>query len=236
MAELALDQETIAAAYARIDDDLQDALETLRRGSGPFMKAAAAVDYRDDAGVRLGMRHGPVDAAGLYVPGGKAASASVLMNAMPATVAGVGRRVMVVPAPDGELSDPVLAAAHIAGISECWTIGGAQAVAALAWGTESIRPVDKIVGPGNAYVATAKRQVFGRVGIDYCRAFEILILADRGNSPDWLAIDLLSQAEHDEAAQAILITDDAATANAVMDAVEAILPGLERSDVATLMA
>ena len=237
MAELALDQETLAAAYARIDDELRDALETAAARIRAFheKQLPQAIDYQDDAGVRLGMRHGPVDAAGLYVPGGKAAyPSSVLMNAMPATVAGVARRVMVVPAPDGELSDPVLAAAHIAGISECWTIGGAQAVAALAWGTESIRPVDKIVGPGNAYVATAKRQVFGRVGIDSIAGpSEILILADSGNSPDWLAIDLLSQAEHDEAAQAILITDDAATADAVMDAVEAILPGLERSDVAT---
>ena len=237
MAELALDQETLAAAYERIDDELRDALETAAARIRAFheKQLPQAIDYQDDAGVRLGMRYGPVDAAGLYVPGGKAAyPSSVLMNAMPATVAGVARRVMVVPAPDGELSDPVLAAAHIAGISECWTIGGAQAVAALAWGTESIRPVDKIVGPGNAYVATAKRQVFGRVGIDSIAGpSEILILADSGNSPDWLAIDLLSQAEHDEAAQAILITDDAATADAVMDAVEAILPGLERSDVAT---
>ena len=237
MAELALDQETLAAAYERIDDELRDALETAAARIRAFheKQLPQTIDYQDDAGVRLGMRHGPVDAAGLYVPGGKAAyPSSVLMNAMPATVAGVARRVMVVPAPDGELSDPVLAAAHIAGISECWTIGGAQAVAALAWGTESIRPVDKIVGPGNAYVATAKRQVFGRVGIDSIAGpSEILILADSGNSPDWLAIDLLSQAEHDEAAQAILITDDAATADAVMDAVEAILPGLERSDVAT---
>ena len=237
MAELALDQETLAAAYERIDDELRDALETAAARIRAFheKQLPETIDYQDDAGVRLGMRYGPVDAAGLYVPGGKAAyPSSVLMNAMPATVAGVARRVMVVPAPDGELSDPVLAAAHIAGISECWTIGGAQAVAALAWGTESIRPVDKIVGPGNAYVATAKRQVFGRVGIDSIAGpSEILILADSGNSPDWLAIDLLSQAEHDEAAQAILITDDAATADAVMDAVEAILPGLERSDVAT---
>ena len=237
MAELALDQETLAAAYERIDDELRDALETAAARIRAFheKQLPQTIDYQDDAGVRLGMRYGPVDAAGLYVPGGKAAyPSSVLMNAMPATVAGVARRVMVVPAPDGELSDPVLAAAHITGISECWTIGGAQAVAALAWGTESIRPVDKIVGPGNAYVATAKRQVFGRVGIDSIAGpSEILILADSGNSPDWLAIDLLSQAEHDEAAQAILITDDAATADAVMDAVEAILPGLERSDVAT---
>ena len=237
MDELMLGQEALAAAYDRIDDDLRDALKAAATRIRAFheKQLPQTIDYQDDAGVRLGMRHGPVDAAGLYVPGGKAAyPSSVLMNAMPATVAGVGRRVMVVPAPDGELSDPVLAAAHIAGISECWTIGGAQAVAALAWGTESICPVDKIVGPGNAYVATAKRQVFGRVGIDSIAGpSEILILADSGNSPDWLAIDLLSQAEHDEAAQAILITDDAATADAVMDAVEGMLPGLERSDVAT---
>ena len=155
------------------------------------------------------------------------------MNAMPATVAGVERRVMVVPAPAGNC--PIrFSPRPMSRVFECWTIGGAQAVAALAWGTESIRPVDKIVGPGNAYVATAKRQVFGRVGIDSIAGpSEILILADAGNNPDWLAIDLLNQAEHDEAAQAILITDDAATADAVMEAVEAMLPRLQRSEVAS---
>ena len=158
------------------------------------------------------MRHTPVDAAGLYVPGGKAAyPSSVLMNAVPAAVAGVERRVIVVPAPDGYVSPMVLAAARIAGVDEIWRVGGAQAVAALAYGTDSIRPVDKIVGPGNAYVAAAKRQVYGTVGIDSIAGpSEILVIADSGNDPAWIAADLLSQAEHDEAAQAIMITDDAA--------------------------
>lgn len=237
MTDLALDPAALAAAYDRIDDALRSALEVAATRIRAFHEKQLPEDiqYQDKAGVHLGLRHGPVDAAGLYVPGGKAAyPSSVLMNAIPAQVAGVERRVMVVPAPGGELSDPVLAAAHVAGISECWTVGGAQAVAALAWGTESIKPVDKIVGPGNAYVATAKRQVFGRVGIDSIAGpSEILILADKGNSPQWLAMDLLSQAEHDEAAQAILITDDQATADAVMAEVEAILPQLERHDVAS---
>lgn len=235
--ELMLDTDMLAAAWGRIDDDLRAALQTAAERIRSFheKQLPSAINYQDADGVRLGMRHGAVDAAGLYVPGGKAAyPSSVLMNAMPATVAGVERRVMVVPAPKGELSDPVLAAAHIAGISECWTIGGAQAVAALAFGTETIKPVDKIVGPGNAYVAAAKRQVFGRVGIDSIAGpSEILILADAGNNPDWLAIDLLSQAEHDEAAQSIMITDDAAMADAVMDAVETMLPQLQRSEVAS---
>ena len=236
MDDLSLSTDDLKAAYDRIDQDLRDALHLAADRIAAFHEKQFPQDlhYKDDAGVGLGLRHTPVDAAGLYVPGGKAAyPSSVLMNAMPAKVAGVARRVMVVPTPHGETSDMVLAAAHIAGISEVWTIGGAQAVAALAYGTDSIKPVDKIVGPGNAFVAAAKRQVFGKVGIDSIAGpSEVLVMADGDNNPDWIAIDLLSQAEHDEAAQAILITPDAAFAQAVADAVEAIIPTLARADVA----
>ena len=236
MAELALTADDLAAAYERIDDELKSALSIAATRIKAFHEKQLPQDiaYKDDAGVALGLRHTPVDAAGLYVPGGKAAyPSSVLMNALPATVAGVPRRVMVVPTPDGVINDMVLAAAHIAGISEVWRIGGAQAVAALAYGTEAIAPVDKIVGPGNAFVAAAKRQVFGKVGIDSIAGpSEILVMADRGNTADWVAMDLLSQAEHDEAAQAILITNDEGFAHDVADAVEAILPTLPRVDVA----
>ena len=236
MAELALTADDLAAAYDRIDDELKSALSIAATRIKAFHEKQLPQDiaYKDDAGVALGLRHTPVDAAGLYVPGGKAAyPSSVLMNALPATVAGVPRRVMVVPTPDGVINDMVLAAAHIAGISEVWRIGGAQAVAALAYGTEAIAPVDKIVGPGNAFVAAAKRQVFGKVGIDSIAGpSEILVMADRGNTADWVAMDLLSQAEHDEAAQAILITNDEGFAHDVADAVEAILPTLPRVDVA----
>ena len=236
MDDLSLSSGDLKAAYDRIDQDLRDALHLAADRIAAFHEKQFPQDlhYKDDAGVGLGLRHTPVDAAGLYVPGGKAAyPSSVLMNAMPAKVAGVERRVMVVPTPHGETSDMVLAAAHIAGISEVWTIGGAQAVAALAYGTDNIKPVDKIVGPGNAFVAAAKRQVFGKVGIDSIAGpSEVLVMADGDNNPDWIAIDLLSQAEHDEAAQAILITPDAAFAQAVADAVEAIIPTLARADVA----
>ena len=177
--------------------------------------------------MRLAARWRPVDAVGLYVPGGTAAyPSSVLMNAIPAKVAGVGRLVMAVPAPGGVLNPLVLAAAQLLGIDEIYRVGGAQAVAALAYGTATIAPVDKIVGPGNAYVAAAKRRVFGRVGIDMIAGpSEILVVADAGNDPAWIAADLLSQAEHDTAAQAILITDDAAFAAAVAAAVERIWRG-----------
>src|SRR5947207_8763924 len=169
----------------------------------------APIDYVDAAGVRLGLRWRPISAAGLYVPGGTAAyPSSVLMNAIPAKVAGVERLVMTVPAPDGVLNPLVLAAARLVGIDEIYRIGGAQAVAALAYGTATIKAVDKIVGPGNAYVAAAKRRVFGRVGIDMIAGpSEILVVADRHNDPACIAADLLSQAEHDPAAQAILVND-----------------------------
>ena len=170
--------------------------------------------YVDPLGVELGSRWTAIESVGLYVPGGTASyPSSVLMNAVPARVAGVERIVMVVPSPDGQLNPLVLAAARLAGVAEIYRIGGAQAVAALAYGTETIRPVAKIVGPGNAYVAAAKRQVFGTVGIDMIAGpSEVLVLADGDNDPDWIAADLLAQAEHDAAAQSILITDDAAFA------------------------
>ncbi len=192
------------------------------------------LDYRDDAGVRLGHRWTAVEAAGLYVPGGTAAyPSSVLMNALPAMVAGVERLVMTVPTPDGVIVPLVLAAARLAGVTEVYRVGGAQAVAALAFGTDTIRPVDKIVGPGNAYVAAAKRQVFGTVGIDMIAGpSEILVVADADNRPDFIAADLLSQAEHDTAAQAILITDDAGFADAVEAAVQQSLESLPRTAIA----
>src|SRR5271170_4302499 len=194
----------------------------------------AGIDYVDAVGVRLGQRWRPIAAAGLYVPGGTASyPSSVLMNAIPARVAGVERLVMTVPAPDGVLNPLVLAAARMVGIAEIYRIGGAQAVAALAYGTATVAPVDKIVGPGNAYVAAAKRRVFGRVGIDMIAGpSEVLILADRHNDPSWIAADLLSQAEHDPAAQAILIADDAAFAGAVESAVARHLQRLPRAEIA----
>lgn len=193
-----------------------------------------ATSYTDAAGVRLGARWTPVQAAGIYVPGGTAAyPSSVLMNAIPARVAGVRRIAMVVPTPDGVLNPLVLAAAHIAGVEEIYRIGGAQAVAALAYGTETIAPVDKIVGPGNAYVANAKRQVFGTVGIDMIAGpSEILVVADGRNDPNWIAADLLSQAEHDTSAQSILITDDEGFAARVEQSVADMLARLPRAEIA----
>jgi len=193
-----------------------------------------AIDYVDPLGVRLAARWRPIVAAGLYVPGGTAAyPSSVLMNAIPAKVAGVERLVMTVPAPGGVLNPLVLAAAELVGIDEVYRVGGAQAVAALAFGTATIAPVDKIVGPGNAYVAAAKRRVFGRVGIDTIAGpSEILVVADRRNDAEWIAADLLSQAEHDSAAQAILVTDDATFAAEVEEAVERHLARLPRAQIA----
>jgi histidinol dehydrogenase len=192
------------------------------------------IDYVDALGVRLAARWRPVAAAGLYVPGGTAAyPSSVLMNAIPAKVAGVERLVMTVPAPGGALNPLVLAAAKMVGIEEVYRVGGAQAVAALAYGTATIAPVDKIVGPGNAYVAAAKRRVFGRVGIDMIAGpSEILVVADRRNNPQWIAADLLSQAEHDSAAQAMLITNDDAFGKAVEAAVDRHLVRLPRAQIA----
>ena len=236
VAELALSADMLQAALDALDDDLRQSLELAAARIQAFHEKQRpnGFAYKDEAGVQLAMRHTAVDAVGLYVPGGKAAyPSSVLMNAIPAMVAGVKRRVMVVPARDGDVNELVLAAAALAGVTEVWRIGGAQAVAALAYGTQTIAPVDKIVGPGNAFVAAAKRQVFGQVGIDSIAGpSEILVVADAHNDPAWIAADLLSQAEHDEAAQSILITDDAAFADAVDKAVSAMLPTLERAAVA----
>ena len=226
----------IAAARASCAEDVLAALTMAHTRITEFHRRQipADIDYVDASGVRLGGRWRPVAAAGLYVPGGTAAyPSSVLMNAVPAQVAGVERIVMVVPAPDGVLNPLVLAAAELAGVSEIYRIGGAQAVGALAYGTETIAPVDKIVGPGNAYVAAAKRQVFGTVGIDMIAGpSEILVVADGDSNPAWIAADLLSQAEHDRAAQSILITDDGVFADAVAAAVDGHLSNLPRADIA----
>ena len=221
-----------AAAPAAVRDALMQAAQRIE--SFHARQMPADLDYRDEAGVRLGARWRPLDAVGLYVPGGTAAYPStVLMNAIPARVAGVQRIAMAVPTPDGALDAAVMAAAEIAGVTEIYRVGGAQAVAALAYGTESIAPVDKIVGPGNAYVAAAKRLVFGTVGIDMIAGpSEILVVADSANEPEWIAADLLSQAEHDGDAQAILITDDGAFADRVTEAVAAHLARLPRANIA----
>jgi histidinol dehydrogenase len=224
------------AAAAQVPAAQREALIFAARRIEAFHRALMPkdVDFTDSTGTRLGARYRPVDAAGVYVPGGTAAyPSSVLMNIVPAKVAGVGRIVMVVPTPGGTLNPLVMLAAAIAGADEIWRIGGAQAVAALAYGTESIRPVDKITGPGNAYVAAAKRRVFGQVGIDLIAGpSEILVVADRHNDPAWIAADLLSQAEHDPSSQSVLIADDSAFADAVMCAVEAELKTLARAEIA----
>ncbi|MBT6122344.1 MAG: histidinol dehydrogenase [Candidatus Puniceispirillum sp.] len=236
VAALAISKAEMQSALDALDPSLRAALEMARDRIRVFHEKQVPDDFSslDDDGVALSMRYTPVDAAGLYVPGGKAAyPSSVLMNAIPAAVAGVERRVMVVPAPDGYVNPLVLAAAALAEVTEIWRVGGAQAVAALAYGTQTIASVDKIVGPGNAFVATAKRQVFGTVGIDSIAGpSEILVIADAQNDPEWIAADLLSQAEHDEAAQSIMITDDADFADAVDAAVTAMLPRLDRATVA----
>jgi len=229
-------EDEIDAAAANCDPQTVAALEAAAQRIEDFHQRhiPGNDDFIDAQGVRLGVRWTPLLAAGLYVPGGKAAyPSSVLMNAIPARTAGVDRVVMVVPSPKGELDPLVLVAARISGVDEIYRIGGAQAVGALAYGTDSILPVDKIVGPGNMYVAEAKRQVFGTVGIDMIAGpSEILVVADGDNNPDWIAADLLSQAEHDEAAQSILITDDSGFADRVSAAVEAQLDTLPRGAVA----
>jgi histidinol dehydrogenase len=220
----ACDPEALAAlklAYERIDSHHRRQLPRDER-------------YTDEVGAELGWRWTAVESVGLYVPGGLASyPSSVLMNAVPAKVAGVPRVVMAVPTPGGEMNPLVLAAARLAGISEVYRIGGAQAIAALAYGTESIKPVAKIIGPGNAYVAAAKRQVFGTVGIDAIAGpSEVLVIADKDNDPDWIAADLLAQAEHDTAAQAIVMTDDAGFAREVTAAVERQLQKSPRGNIA----
>ena len=233
---MAVTSQEIEAAKEAADSDVLESLELAAGRIADFHRRQApeGVDYTDEAGLRLGLRWRPLSAVGLYVPGGTAAYPStVLMNALPAKIAGVGRLAMVVPAPKGEINPLVLAAAAIAGVDEIYRIGGAQAVGALAFGTETVAAVDKIVGPGNAYVAAAKRQVFGTVGIDMIAGpSEILVLADAQNDPDWIAADLLSQAEHDTAAQAILITDDGDFAERVLAAMDGHLKTLPRAETA----
>lgn len=228
--------EACAAAFAALDPALREALELAADRIRAYHEAQRPEDrdHVDATGMRLGARWRPVDAAGLYVPGGRAAyPSSLLMNAIPAKVAGVGRLVVTTPTPNGEVNPLVLAAAHLAGVDEVWRIGGAQAIAALAYGTQRIAPVDVITGPGNGWVAEAKRQLYGVVGIDMVAGpSEILVIADRDNDPRWIAADLLSQAEHDPAAQAILITDDAAFADSVIAAVEEELASLPTREVA----
>jgi histidinol dehydrogenase len=234
--QLRVTAEEIDAACAQVPAGLMAALDLAATRIEAFHRATLPVDLqmRDDAGLVMGMRWNALDSVGLYVPGGKAAyPSSVLMNAIPARVAGVGRIAMCVPCPGGVLAPLVLAAARRAGVSEILRIGGAQAIAAMAYGTATIAPVDRIVGPGNAYVAEAKRQVYGRVGIDgVAGPSEVVILADAANDPLHVAVDLLAQAEHDEAAQSILITDDAGFARAVVAQVEAELAAMPRADIA----
>ena len=233
---LAFSAAEIAAECAKVGAEDRAALELAAGRIRAYHERQMPQDARwtDAAGAELGWRWGPVTAAGLYVPGGLASyPSSVLMNAIPAKVAGVGRLVICCPTPGGVVNPLVLMAARLAGVDTVYRVGGAQAIAAMAYGTETIRPVDKITGPGNAYVAAAKRRVFGRVGIDMIAGpSEILVIADQTADPDWVALDLLSQAEHDASAQAILVTDDAGTARAVVAAVEARLATIERSAIA----
>ncbi len=221
---------------ATVTEDDRAALELAAQRIRAYHERQMPEDayWTDESGAELGWRWTPVSAAGLYVPGGLASyPSSVLMNAIPAKVAGVERLAITVPTPDGVVNPLVLLAARLAGVDEIYRIGGAQAVAALAYGTQTIAAVDKITGPGNAFVAAAKRRVFGKVGIDMIAGpSEILVIADGDNDPDWIALDLLSQAEHDESAQSILITDDAAFAQKVSDAVDARLQTLERRAIA----
>ncbi|MCC7516165.1 MAG: histidinol dehydrogenase [Pseudomonadales bacterium] len=233
--QLQLSAAQLQAALDRIDSAQRQALESAAARIRSFheRQLATSWQYTEADGTVLGQRVTPLDRVGLYVPGGKASyPSSVLMNAIPAKVAGVGEVVMVVPAPDNALSDMVLAAAAIAGVDRVFTVGGAQAVAALAYGTATVPRVDKIVGPGNIYVATAKREVFGQVGIDMIAGpSEILVICDGKTDPDWIAMDLFSQAEHDEDAQSILISPDATFLQAVKDSCERLLPTMERNSI-----
>jgi histidinol dehydrogenase len=233
---LRISSAEIAQAMAQVSAEDKAALELAATRIRAYHARQLPEDAQwvDEAGATLGWRWTPVSAAGLYVPGGLASyPSSVLMNAIPAKVAGVPRLAMVVPAPDGVLNPLVLLAAYVSGVDEVYRIGGAQAVAALAYGTETIAPVDKITGPGNAFVAAAKRRVFGKVGIDMIAGpSEILVIADGDNDPDWIALDLLSQAEHDESAQSILITTDPAFGRAVAAAVDTRLQTLARAHIA----
>lgn len=234
--ELVLHADQLAQAFAQLPDDVRQALELAAERIRSFHQAQKqdGWQYTDALGNVLGQKVTPLDRVGIYVPGGKASyPSSVLMNAIPAQVAGVGEIIMVVPAPKGELNPLVLAAAHLSGVHKVFTIGGAQAVAALAYGTHSIPAVDKITGPGNRFVAAAKRAVFGQVGIDMIAGpSEILVYAEGKNNPAWLAMDLLSQAEHDEVAQSIFITSDAALLDQVDVAIQVQLSSLPRQQIA----
>ena len=233
--ELSLGTERLQRALDGLDGTQREALQTaadrLRRYAE--RQRLASWSYEDEFGNQLGQKVEPLDRVGIYVPGGKAAyPSSVLMNAVPARVAGVGEMVMCVPAPRGQLSELVLGAAALAGVDRVFTVGGAQAVAALAYGTQTVPAVDKIVGPGNAYVAAAKRLVFGRVGIDMIAGpSEVLVIADATANPQWVAMDLFSQAEHDERAQAVLVSPDAALLDAVQAAAQLMLGQMPRADI-----
>ncbi len=233
--ELELNKQALQQAWDSLPEDKTIALQTAADRIRAYAEnqKMQSWQYTEDDGTVLGQKITPLDKAGLYVPGGKAAyPSSVLMNAIPAKVAGVGELIMVVPTPDGETNPLVLAAAYIAGVDRVFTIGGAQAVAALAYGTETIPAVDKIVGPGNIYVATAKKLVFGQVGIDMIAGpSEILIICDGKTNPDWIAMDLFSQAEHDENAQSILISQDADYLAEVENSINKLLPEMERKDI-----
>lgn len=235
MADLILPRERLELALTRITPAQRVALETAAERVRSYHEKQKQDSWRytEADGTVLGQQVTPLDRAGLYVPGGKASyPSSVLMNAIPAKVAGVAEVVMVVPTPRGEINEIVLAAACIAGVDRVFTIGGAQAVAALAYGTESVPQVDKIVGPGNIYVATAKRHVFGQVGIDMIAGpSEILVVCDGGTDPDWIAMDLFSQAEHDEDAQSILVSPDAGFLDKVAASIEKLLPTMERAEI-----
>jgi histidinol dehydrogenase len=234
--QMRFSEEEIAAECAKVSEEEKAALELAAERIRAYHARQMPSDdsWTDDSGATLGWRWTPVSAAGLYVPGGLASyPSSVLMNAIPAKVAGVERLAITVPTPDGVVNPLVLLAARLAGVDEVYRIGGAQAVAALAYGTQTIAPVDKITGPGNAFVAAAKRRVFGKVGIDMIAGpSEILVIADGDNDPDWIALDLMSQAEHDESAQSLLITTDEAFGKKVAQAVEARLQTLERRAIA----
>ena len=235
MADLTVERAQLEAALERLPAEQRQALEAAAERVSDYhaRQKQDSWNYRDAHGTLLGQQVTPLDRAGIYVPGGKAAyPSSVLMNALPARVAGVAEIVMVSPAPDGELNDMVLAAAAVAGVERFFTLGGAQAVGALAFGTETVPAVDKIVGPGNIYVAEAKRQVFGKVGIDMIAGpSEILVVCDGKTDPDWIAMDLFSQAEHDEEAQSILVSQDADFLARVEEAMERLAPTLERETV-----
>lgn len=237
VAELELPKQRVQQALTAVSQAQRDALEQAAARIRAYAERQKLADWRytEPDGTVLGQQVTPLDSVGLYVPGGKAAyPSSVLMNAIPAKVAGVANLIMVVPTPGGEVNELVLAAAAVAGVDRVFAIGGAQAVAALAYGTESVPAVDKIVGPGNSYVATAKRLVFGTVGIDMIAGpSEILVICDGQTDPNWIAMDLFSQAEHDEEAQPILITPDAAFLDRVQASVDALLPAMERREIIT---